>query len=308
MSAYRQFRYLNHPIGFSLTVLTLISSKYWQSDAVADYGSQPSNRRTALQSVPTRFHLESKFADFKTLTVPVSVVMTVYNGRRFLRAQVESILSQLEANDELIVIDDASTDDSVELLASLDSSQIRIFRNTENQGAIRSFERGLQLAREEFIFLSDQDDIWLPGKRSAFVAQFEQNPSTLVVISDAEVINGEGEITAKSFMAVRRGFKGGVVATIWRNRYLGCAMAVRRSLLGVALPIPRGIPMHDMWLGLLGQLEGKVVYLNTPYLQYRRHNKNSTPLYSQLRWRNMIHWRLGLLSALTQRMWVSRSR
>lgn len=240
--------------------------------------------------------------------MPVSVVMTVHNGHRFLRAQVESILSQLEADDELVVVDDASTDDSVELLTSLNSPQIRIFQNSENQGVIRSFERGLQLAREEIIFLSDQDDIWLPGKRSAFVAQFEHDRSTLVVISDAEVINSEGDIIEKSFMAVRHGFKGGLVATLWRNCYLGCAMAVRRSLLSVALPIPRGAPMQDMWLGLIGQLEGEVVYLRTPYLQYRRHGKNVTPLYSQLRWRNMIRWRLGLLTALTQRMWASRSR
>jgi Glycosyl transferase family 2 len=242
------------------------------------------------------------------MTVPVSVVMTVYNGRRFLRTQVESILSQLEADDELVIVDDASTDDSVDLLTSLNSSQIRIFQNAENQGVISSFERGLRLARQEFIFLSDQDDIWLPGKRSAFVAEFEHNRSTLVVISDAEVIDGEGEIIAKSFMSVRHGFKGSVVATLWRNRYLGCAMAIRRSLLRVALPIPRGVPMQDMWLGLLGQLNGGVAYLKKPYLQYRRHDKNSTPLYSQLRWRNMIRWRLGLLAALTRRMWVSRSQ
>jgi glycosyltransferase involved in cell wall biosynthesis len=242
------------------------------------------------------------------MAMPVSVVMAVYNGHRFLRAQVESILSQLEANDELIVVDDASTDDSVELLTSLNSSQIRIFRNTENQGVIRSFERGLQLAREEFIFLSDQDDIWLPGKRSAFVAEFEHNRSTLVVISDAEVINGEGDIIAKSYMAIRCGFKGGVIATLWRNRYMGCAMAVRRSLLTVALPIPRGVPMQDMWLGSIGRLEGEVVYLRTPYLQYRRHDKNITPLHSQFRWRKMIRWRLGLLTALTRRMWASRLR
>jgi glycosyltransferase involved in cell wall biosynthesis len=242
------------------------------------------------------------------MTVPVSVVMTVYNGHRFLRAQAESILRQLEATDELVVVDDASTDNSVEILQSLNSSQIKIFQNTENQGVIRSFERGFRLAREEVIFLSDQDDIWLPGKRAAFVAEFESSRSTLVVISDAEVINGEGEIIAKSFMAVRHGFKGGVFATLCRNRYLGCAMAVRRSLLEVALPIPRGVPMQDMWLGVLGRVGGDVVYLETPYIQYRRHNRNSTPLHSQLRWRNMIRWRLGLLTALSKRMWEARSR
>jgi glycosyltransferase involved in cell wall biosynthesis len=234
--------------------------------------------------------------------------MTVYNGRKFLLTQVESILSQLEADDELVVIDDASTDDSVALLQSLGSPQIKIYQNTQNRGVIRSFERGLQLAREEIIFLCDQDDVWLPGKRSAFVAQFEHNRSTLVVISDAEVIDGEGNIIAHSFMAVRHGFKSGVIATLWRNRYLGCAMAIRRSLLRIALPIPHNVPMQDMWLGVLGRLEGEVAYLKTPYLQYRRHKENSTPLYSQFRWRNIIRWRVGLLTALLQRLWASRFR
>jgi glycosyltransferase involved in cell wall biosynthesis len=243
-----------------------------------------------------------------SMSVPVSVVMPVYNGRKFLLAQVESILSQLEAQDELVVIDDASTDYSVELLKSLNAPQIKIYQNTQNEGVIRSFERGFQLAREEIIFLCDQDDVWLPGKRSAFVEQFENNRSILVVISDAEVIDGEGSIIAHSFMAVRHGFKGGVIATLWRNRYLGCAMAVRRSLLRIALPIPHNVPMQDMWLGVLGQLQGEVAYLKTPYLQYRRHKENSTPLYSQFRWRNMIRWRVGLLTALLQRLWVSRSR
>jgi glycosyltransferase involved in cell wall biosynthesis len=238
--------------------------------------------------------------------MPVSVVMAVYNGSKFLLAQVMSIASQLEPGDELIVVDDASSDNSVALLAELNLPYLRIYTNSENQGVKRTFERGLRLAREEIIFLSDQDDIWLPGKRSAFVAQFERKPSILVVISDAEVIDADGNVIAKSFMAVRHGFKGGVAATLVRNRYMGCAMAVRRSLLRIALPIPRGVPMQDIWLGILGRLQGEVVYLSTPYIKYRRHSMNDTPLHSRLRWRNLVRWRLGLLTALLQRMLVSR--
>jgi glycosyltransferase involved in cell wall biosynthesis len=240
------------------------------------------------------------------MSMPISVVMAVYNGRRFLSAQVASIASQLEPGDELIVVDDASSDDSVALLTALNLPHMRIYRNSRNQGVKRSFERGLRLAREEIIFLSDQDDIWLPGKRSAFVAQFERKPSILVVISDAEVIDADGNVIAKSFMAVRHGFKSGVAATLLRNRYLGCAMAVRRSLLKTALPIPRAVPMQDMWLGVLGRLQGEVIYLSTPYIKYRRHNMNDTPLHSQLRWRNLVRWRFGLLTALMQRMLRSR--
>ena len=243
------------------------------------------------------------------MSVPVSVVMSVYNGRKYLLPQVESILRQLETGDELIVVDDASTDDSVALLRKRKSPFIRIYSNAQNQGVIRSFERGLGLAREDIIFLCDQDDIWLAGKRAAFVAAFERNRAALVVISDAQVIDAEGNVVAESFMAVRRGFKSGVMATLWRSRYLGCAMALRRSLLALALPIPRVVPMQDMWLGVIGRIRGGVVYIDAPYLQYRRHGMNITPLRSQLNWRSMATWRIALLVAVIQRIaaWTWRS-
>jgi hypothetical protein len=126
--------------------------------------------------------------------------------------------------------------------------------------------------------------------------------SVLVVISDAEVIDGQGGIIEKSFMGVRGGFESGVMPTFWRNRYLGCAMAVRRPLLRLALPIPRTVPMHDMWLGVLAALRGKVAYIATPYIQYRRHDTNRTPLRSPLHWPHMIKWRAGLFIGLFRRI------
>jgi hypothetical protein len=157
------------------------------------------------------------------------------------------------------------------------------------------------LAKNEVIFLCDQDDVWLPGKRAAFVAAFEQDPLVSVVISDAEVIDAQGRVTAPSFMATRRGFNGSVFATVWRNRYLGCAMAMRRSLLAAALPVPRQAPMHDMWFGAIGRMTGKVVYLPIPLLQYRRHTGNVSPSIRQSLPR-MIRWRIALIFALGIRM------
>jgi glycosyltransferase involved in cell wall biosynthesis len=239
----------------------------------------------------------------------VSVVMPVYNGERFIRAQAESIFSELRDEDELIVIDDASSDESIVILKSLGSPRLRIHRNPHNLGVRRTIECGLRLARGELVFLSDQDDVWLPGKRSAFVTLFERDPEVLVAMSDAQLIDDRGRVTADSVMALRRGFSGGVLATLWRSRYLGCAMAVRRSFLAEALPIPDSVPMHDMWLGALGRLRGKVVYVDRPYIQYRRHDANETPLYSRRRWGDLIRWRWGLLLALLRRsLELSRTR
>lgn len=234
------------------------------------------------------------------MTVPVSVVMAVHNGRRYLREQLDSVLSQLHGEDELIIVDDASTDDSVRLVRTLDSPVIKLFCNPCNIGVMRTFERGLRLARHPVIFLCDQDDVWLPGKREAYAAEFERDQRVSIVISDAEVIDAEGRLLSSSFMTtLRGGFDGSVLGTLWRNRYLGCAMALRRSLLPAVLPMPPRVPQHDMWIGALGRMFGRVVYLPTPYQRYRRHGTNASPLGSDP-WRR-VKWRAAMSAHLLGR-------
>lgn len=235
------------------------------------------------------------------MSVSVSVVMTVYNGQRFLSAQVGSVLSQLEPQDELVIIDDASSDASMDLLSSIHDPRLCIYSNPVNLGVLRSFERGLLLSRHSILFLCDQDDVWLPGKRSAFVEAFERDPRILIVVSDAELIDAQGTVTAHSFMATRGGFRSSVWSTLIRNRYLGCAMALRRELLAAALPIPGSVPMHDMWFGALGSAIGRVSYIATPLIQYRRHGGNVSPGQSQ-GWLRMLRWRITLLMLLITRI------
>ena len=232
---------------------------------------------------------------------PVSVVMAVYNGERFLAPQVESVLSQLRPHDELLIIDDASTDGSPRWLAQLDDARVRIVRQPGNAGVLKSFEAGLGSARHSLVFLCDQDDVWLPGKRDAVVAEFEHDPRVLIVVSDAEVIDAHDHVVAPSFMATRHGFKGRFRHTLVRNRYLGCAMAVRRELIDAALPIPVGVPMHDMWLGSLGSVLGQVRYIDRPLIRYRRHGGNLSPSQRQP-WLRMVSWRWALLRAVVDRI------
>jgi glycosyltransferase involved in cell wall biosynthesis len=240
------------------------------------------------------------------MSEPISVVMAVFNGRRYLAEQVDSILSQLEGEDELVIVDDASTDDGVAALQISNLDRVNVIRNHRNIGVFGTFQRGLTLARHDIVFLSDQDDVWLPGKRSAFAREFVSDPAVCLVISDAEVIDATGRLTAASFMATRGGFDGSLIGTLWRNRYLGCAMAVRKRLLDIALPIPRLVPMHDMWLGLIGRSTGRVVYLPKPYLRYRRHGNNLAPDRSRSPWR-LLRWRAALLSMLGLRLLAVRS-
>jgi glycosyltransferase involved in cell wall biosynthesis len=230
----------------------------------------------------------------------LSVCMSTYNGSRYLREQLDSILTQLDPLDEMIVVDDSSRDETFAMLQSTGDSRVRLHRNGRNLGPIRSFERALGLALGDVVLLADQDDVWLPGKRDAIVAAFEDHPSAQVVISDAQVIDASGLLTLPSFMATRGGFRAGLFSTLWKNRYLGCAMAVRRQTLAAALPIPRRVPMHDMWLGIVGGLLGDVVYLPAALIRYRRHGSNASPSRHQGLAR-MLRWRWSLIVGVATR-------
>jgi glycosyltransferase involved in cell wall biosynthesis len=231
----------------------------------------------------------------------VSVVMATYNGKPYLAEQLQSVLGQLLPGDELIIVDDGSRDGTPELAEALQSAFVQVVRNPRNLGVLASFERGLSMASREIIFLCDQDDVWLCGKRAIIVAAFENDPRVLVVVSDAELINAVGLVTAPSFMQLRGGFHGGFWSTVVKNRYLGCAMALRRELLAVALPIPPTVPMHDMWFGALASVVGRVYYIPKPLMQYRRHGSNVSPARSQ-GWLRIVRWRIRLLNLLTRRL------
>lgn len=239
--------------------------------------------------------------------MPVSVVMAAYNGARYLPEQLASLLADLHPGDEVIVVDDASSDNSGAVIGAAADARIAVLRNDVNLGVRLSFERGLRRARHDIIFLCDQDDIWLAGKRAAYVETFEADARVLVVLSDAQVIDQSGRITLESFMATRGGFANGFWSNVYRNRFLGCTMAFRRELLEIALPIPARVPMHDMWIGLMGRLMGKVAYLPVPLLQYRRHGTNVSPGHRQP-WRRVLMWRVQLVTALALRLLGLRRR
>jgi hypothetical protein len=142
---------------------------------------------------------------------------------------------------------------------------------------VQNFERAIRAAVGEIIFLSDQDDVWLPGK---VVACMNALKSNVLVVTDCRVVDTSLGVIHESFFAFRVS-RPGIVNNIIRNSYLGCCMAFRRKLLNAALPIPANVPMHDMWLGLVAETVGRVTFLATPFLLFRRHGKNATPTYKE---------------------------
>jgi glycosyltransferase involved in cell wall biosynthesis len=203
--------------------------------------------------------------------------MATYNGATYIERQLRSILCQLAPADEVILVDDGSTDATLEVVKRMGDGRIKIYRNDFNEGIIRTFERSLHQASGDVIFLSDQDDIWYPEKVKRFMEVFGGRPDVTLVLSDAKIINDADEVIAESYLETRGGFSSGIWHNIIKNKYLGCTMAFRRSMLNMFLPIPRDVPMHDVWIGCINSIYGKSCLLNAPLMGYRRHQYNATP-------------------------------
>jgi len=220
-----------------------------------------------------------------------------------LEQQLRSILSQLEDSDEIILVDDCSTDETLDIVRSVADRRISVHRNVQNSGVLKTFQRAIELAIGDVIFLSDQDDLWLPGKVVEFMSVFRKEPGVVLALSDAKVINAAGDTLNPSFFSSRGGFRAGIMANVIKNNYLGCTMAFRRRLLDHILPFPSDIPMHDMWIGCVAKYYGGVRFLNVPLISYRRHGNNASPANRQSISR-MLVWRWQLAKNLVIRLLV----
>ena len=227
----------------------------------------------------------------------ISVCIPTYNGAQYIGAQLESILSSSLVN-EVIVSDDGSEDHTVDVVKSFNDARIKVVKGPR-QGLIRNYEYLFSLAAGDYIFLADQDDVWMPDKVDVMLEYLQQVD---LAVCDCTVVDGRLNPIYPSFFRLRHSGPG-VLRNIWRNSYLGCCMAFRRNLLQQALPFPGGIPMHDWWLGLIAETTGRVVFIDRPLVMYRRHGSNASPTAerSNASWITRLRWRGGLVFALVFR-------
>lgn len=248
----------------------------------------------------------------------ISVCIATYNGERYVQEQLKSILRQLPDSDvacadsaEVIIADDGSTDRTLQIISEINDPRIRVLPQGEHLGPVYNFERALQAAQGDVIFLADQDDVWLPGKVSKMTealgfdgATFSAN-APLLAVHDAVVINDESSVMGES-MWVARPYKSGVFANWLKNSFTGCCVAFRKELLSLALPFPKNLPMHDQWLGILAERKSGVVAVPEKLISYRVHKNNATNLFAGDNKKvasscQRIRWRVNLLKAILQR-------
>jgi len=205
--------------------------------------------------------------------------MATYNGARFIRAQVDSILEQLGPEDELVVCDDGSRDQTLSILVDYHDARIKIHRNPDQLGHVRNFERAISLAEGDYIFLSDQDDVWTPDRVRLMIDSMNAAPEALLVASNFDLIDAQDQEVGQFRKLGRvKPFRWLQVASIFAGRspYFGCTFLLRREALRYFMPIPRGVESHDIWFGLVASMLGGVVNLPVATLKHRVHDSNVT--------------------------------
>ena len=204
--------------------------------------------------------------------IKCSIAMAVYNGEKYIKEQIDSILKNMSDNDELIISDDGSKDDTLKIISKYNDERIKLIEGP-HKGVKQNFANAIDHAKGKYIFLSDQDDIWMENKIELVLKTFEDN-NVSIVIHDAEVIDENLEVTLPSFFEYRNSGKG-IIKNIYKNTYIGCCMAFKADLKKYILPIPNNIEMHDQWIGILGESKGDgSIYLKEKLIQYRRHSNN----------------------------------
>ena len=202
----------------------------------------------------------------------ISVAMATYNGEKYLRAQLDSILAQSYPVYEIVIVDDGSNDQTCAVIESysVKCPQIQFLRNLINQGVTKSFLRALQNTSGEYIAFCDQDDVWLPNKLERLIAEIGDN---LLIHCDAKLVDENLAIISNSYFsetkdATLHTFEDYLIS----NNVTGCCGLIHRELLDVTFP--SYFYVHDHYFALVAAFYQRIKYLPEALVLYRQHGTN----------------------------------
>ena len=216
----------------------------------------------------------------------VSVVMATYNGEAFIAEQIDSLLAQSYAPIELIICDDGSSDNTVEIIESYmkEHPAITLYQNSKNLGFVKNFEKGIGLSSAKYIALCDQDDVWESNKleiqMEALVKQeLVSSIIPVMVHSDLCVVDVENRVQHDSYFKFKKytlketkdlGHIAGP------SGVMGNTILFNAALKEKILPFPNCIAFHDQWIALVNEVCGKRVTVRRPLVRYRIHSENNS--------------------------------
>ena len=211
----------------------------------------------------------------------ISIALATYNGSKFLQEQLDSILAQSMENFEVVVCDDCSTDDTLQILQEYASkdSRFKVFSNKSNLGFKKNFEHILSLCNGEFIAFCDQDDIWEPNHLEILYKNIGDNDcigANSLIIDENGISQNKTLLEYWPVHVMPQNGKELFQHELYSNVIQGTASLIRASLIKQALPIPDNIKYHDYWFALVAGLNEKCKYIGDVVLKYRRHSNNAS--------------------------------
>lgn len=213
-------------------------------------------------------------------TMSVSVCMATYNGAKYINEQISSILLQLSSTDELIIVDDCSKDSTVELIQNFKDDRIVLYKNSTNKGVNFSFEKALSLSSKEYIFMSDQDDVWIKDRLNEMKNSIAHS-NCLLLSSNSEFIDGDGKSINFPILGLISTNSHRNLFNIYKvftgnGDYFGCAMVFKQELKSIILPIPFYVESHDLWIAKAANLMFANLHIDTKTLKRRVHGSNAS--------------------------------
>lgn len=225
----------------------------------------------------------------------IAIVLSVYNGEKYLAEQIDSLLSQSYSNTVIVIRDDGSVDRSFAIAQEYATEHPGRFHvlelDAENKGASGGFAYLVEYViankqvlglEKAYLMFCDQDDVWFANKvevqiNAMLVAELANIDSPILIHSDLEVVSSEKKLIAESFIT----FQG---LEIHRNKFpnlvisnliTGCTALLNEALALRAMPISDKAIMHDWWLGIVAAAFGKIIFLDMPLIHYRQHENNT---------------------------------
>lgn len=218
--------------------------------------------------------------------IQIDILLATYNGEKYLKCQLDSILNQTHKNIRLLINDDCSTDNTRAILKEYEEKddRIKVKYNEKNLGYVKNFEDLLKRVENKYFALSDQDDFWKEEKIEKSLNKLLEEDADLV-FTDLEPVDEKLNTITPSmvrFMQMDKNIKKhqDYKSVFLRNCVTGCTILSKKELINEYIPIPTKEPMvHDWWMALIISQIGKITFLDEPTIKYRQHGNNQLGIY-----------------------------
>lgn len=213
----------------------------------------------------------------------IDILLATYNGEKYLKEQIDSILNQTYKNIRLIVSDDCSKDETSIILKEYEKTddRVKVYIQQQNLGVVKNIEFLLNKVESKYYMLSDQDDFWLENKVEKSLEKLRA--------TDADLVFGDLEVVDKDLNTMYDSFGDYMKLNDKIHKYInsdrlnyiyncvtGCTVLAKKETIDYILPLPTvsKYVIHDYWIGLMVSIHGKVAYMDEKYIKYRQHGNN----------------------------------